>query len=402
MWVIAALFFFQAAGPGSAGMKALEEGRYLAAEEAFREAVAADAGDYSAHFNLALALGFLHRDLEGIAEYQKTLALKPGLYQAQLNLGILMLRQNRAADAEPLLESAANAKPAEFRPRFYLAEAQLATGDAGKAEQSYRRAVALDGKSAGAQLGLARALAEQGKLTEAPGYFHRAAELDPAYRDGLLELAALYEKNKQPAEAIEIYGQFADNPVAQEHLGALLLASGQYRDAIAHLEEAYLDSPSEANRVALAMAYTFNNQGEKAVPLLEKAVAEEPGNFDLRLMYAHTLRDRKQYQAAAGQFDAATKLKPDDAHTWNELGSVLYLAEAYQPALAAFDRARELGEANAGNWFLRGIILDKLHQIRPALEAYRQFLSLSHGKNPDQEFQARERAKLLERELGKR
>jgi hypothetical protein len=70
--------------------------------------------------------------------------------------------------------------------------------------------------------------------------------------------------------------------------------------------------------------------------------------------------------------------------------------------LAAFDRARELGEANAGNWFLRGIILDKLHQIRPALEAYRQFLSLSQGKNPDQEFQARERAKLLERELGKR
>ena len=81
------------------------------------------------------------------------------------------------------------------------------------------------------------------------------------------------------------------------------------------------------------------------------------------------------------------------------MGGVLYLAEDYPPALAAFERANQLGENTAGNWFLRAIILDKTHQTKPALEAYRQFLALSQGKNPDQEWQARQRERTLQREL---
>lgn len=402
MWAIAALLFLQAASPGADGLKALDEGRYNDAVAAFTKAIAADPQDYSAHFNLGLAFGFLHRDAEGIAEYRKTLELKPGLYQAQLNESILLLRQKQPADALPLLQAAAAQKPNEFRPRFYLAEAQLAAGEPAQAEQSYRTAVQLDAKSAGAQLGLGRALARQGKLAEAAPYFRQAAALDPAYRDSLLELAALYEENKQAADAIGIYRQFPDDPAAAAHLGALLLSSRQYADAIPPLEQAYAHAPTQANRVALAEAYLFHNQSDKAVPLLDKAVAESADNFDLHTMYGHALRDRKQYREAAQQFAAASKLKPDDAHTWSELGSMLYLAEDYVPALQALDRARELGEVNAGNWFLRGIMLDKMHQIKPALEAYQQFLAMSQGKNPDQEFQARQRAKLLQRELGKR
>lgn len=402
MWAIAALLFFQAASPGTDGLKALDEQRYNDAVAAFTQAIAADPKDYSAHFNLALSYGFLHRDAEGIAEYRKTLELKPGLYEAQLNESILLLRQKNSAEALPLLQAAAAQKPSEFRPRFYLAEAQLAAGDPVQAEQSYRTAVQLDARSAAAQLGLARALARQGKLAEAAPQFRQAAALDPGYRDALLELAGLYEKNNQPDEAIAIYRQFPNDPGAAAHLGALLLSSRQYADAIPPLEQAYAHSPTEPNRVALAEAYLFHNESDKAAPLLEKAVAENADNFDLHTMYAHALRDRKQYREAAQQFATAAKLKPDDAHTWNELGGMLYLAEDYEPALQALDRARQLGEGNAGNWFLRGIILDKMHQVKPALEAYQQFLAMSQGKNPDQEFQARQRSKLLQRELGKR
>src|SRR5215472_5091011 len=126
MWVVAALLFFQAAGPGADGLEALDQGHYEEAVHTFQAAIAADPSDYTAHFNLALAYGFLHRDTEAIAEYRKTLELKPGLYEAELNASILMLRQNKAADALPLIEAAAAQKPTEFRPRFYLAEAQLA------------------------------------------------------------------------------------------------------------------------------------------------------------------------------------------------------------------------------------------------------------------------------------
>lgn len=397
-----ALLFFQTAGPGADGMKALEDGRYEAAAQAFTKQIEADPADYTAHFNLALAYSFLHRDPEGIAEYRKTLELKPGLYQAQLNAGILMLRQKNPADALPLLDAAATQKPAEFRPRFYLAEAQLAAGDSAKAEQSYRAALTLDTKSAGAHLGLARALAQQGKLTDAAPEFRQAAAADPEYRDSLLELAGLYEKQKQYAEAIELYREFPGNAAAEEHLGALLLASKQYGDAIPRLEQGYAQSPTSANRAALAAAYIFNNQAAKAIPLLDKSVNEDPSNVDLRLMYARALRDQKQYAPAAREFAAATKLKPDAAPVWDELGGVLYLADDYPAALSALDRARQLGENTAGNAFFRALVLDRLRQLKPALEAYQQFLSMSDGKNPNQEFQARQRAKLLQRELDKR
>jgi Tfp pilus assembly protein PilF len=324
------------------------------------------------------------------------------LYEAQLNAGMLLLRQKKPAEALPLLESAAAQKTAEFRPRYYLADAQLAAGNPGKAEENYRAALEADGKSPGAQLGLGRALAQQGKLAEAAPYFERAAGLDANYRDSLLELAALFEKSGQADKAIEIYRRFPGNPAVAERLGELLLESNQYSDAVPRLEEAYSKSPTEANRVALAEAYVFNQQPDKALPLFEKAVAAEPANYDLHLMYARALRDRKQYPPAARQFSEALKLKPDAGPIWNELGGTLYLAEDFQPALAAFDRAGQLGENTAGNWFMRAIILDKARQLKPALEAYRQFLSLSQDKNPDQEFQARQRARIIQRELDKR
>lgn len=403
MWLTtAALLFWQAANPASEGLKALEESRYEAAVQAFTKVIEADPADYSAHFNLGLAYSFMEKDSEGIAEYRKTLELKPGLYQAELNAGILLVRQKKPGEALPLLADAASQKPAEYRPRYYLAEAQLANGNAAQAAESYRAALASDAKSAAAELGLGRALAQQGNLPDAASHFRKAAELDPKYRDSLLELAALYEKGGQKTEAFEIYKQFPGNAAVEERMGELLLDSKQYAEAIPRLENAYSQSPTEANRVGLAMAYLFNQQLDRAVPLLDQAVTQSPGNFNLRIMYAHALRDQKRYPQAARQFQEALKLQPNAGHTWDELGGVLYLAEDFQPALAAFERAHELGENLAGNWFMRAIILDKLHQLKPALDAYHQFLSMSHDQSPDQEFQARQRVRIIQRELEKR
>src|SRR4051812_32815092 len=112
MWGIAlALFLFQAVDYNEVGSKALDEAKYEAAAQAFMKATEADPKDYTAHFNLALAYSFLHKDAEGIAEYRKTLELKPGLYEAELNGGILLMRQKDPVSALPLLEGAVEQKP---------------------------------------------------------------------------------------------------------------------------------------------------------------------------------------------------------------------------------------------------------------------------------------------------
>ena len=402
MWAVAAFLLFLQADYTTDGMKALDEGKYDAAVQAFRKAIEADAKDYFAHFNLAMAYTMLQRDPEAVAEYRKTLELKPGLYEAELNGGIVLLRQKNPAEALPLFEDAAGHKPQEFRPRYYLAESELQTGDYAKAEESYKLAMALDAKSAGAQLGMAQALVQQGRIGDADAYFRQAAQLEPKYRDYLLQLAGLYEKASQTREAIAIYREFPLNPAAQARMGELLLESKQFEDAVPRLEEAYGKDPSPANRSALAAAYALSRKLDKALPLLEQSVAADPGNFELRMMYARALRDQRQFQPAARQFYAAAKLKPSEPKPWTELGGMLYMAGDLPQALSAFEQAAKNGEQTAGNWFLRAIILDKVHQIKPAKDAYEHFLALSQGKNPDQEFQARQRVRILQREIDKR
>jgi tetratricopeptide (TPR) repeat protein len=402
MWAVAALFLLLQADYTTEGMKALDEGKYEAAAQAFRKVIEADSKDYFAHFNLAMALTLLERDAEAVSEYRKTLELKPGLYEAQLNGGIVLLRQKNPVEALPLLEGAAAQKPQEFRPRYYLAESQLQSGDYAKAEESYKLAIGLDAKSAGAQLGMAESLVQQGRLSDADAYFRQAAQLEPKYRNYLLELAGLYEKAAQNREAIEIYREFPDNAAAQTRMGELLLESKQFEDAVPRLEESYAKDPSPANRSALAAAYVFTRKPDKALPLLEQSVAAEPGNYDLRMMYARALRDKRQFQPAASQFYAAAKLKPSEPKPWTELGGMLYMAGDLPQALAAFEQAAKNGENVAGNWFLRAIILDKLRQVKPAKDAYEHFLAMSQGQNPNQEFQARQRVRILQREIDKR
>ncbi len=75
------------------------------------------------------------------------------------------------------------------------------------------------------------------------------------------------------------------------------------------------------------------------------------------------------------------------------------MAENYPPALAALDRVAALHAEKPGHVFLRAIVLDKIRDLKPALESYQRFLQMSQGENPNQEWQAKQRVKLLEREI---
>ena len=403
MWSTALLVLFLAFQSNyyELGMKALDEKQYQSAADDFLKAIAAEPQDFTAHFNLALAYSLQGKDADAIPEYKKVLDLKPDLYQADLNLAISLLRIQHGAEAVPFLTAAVTQKPKEYRPNYYLAAALLASNEFAKAEQAYTTALELDPKSPDAELGLAHALAKQNKLADAAPHFKKAAELNTNYRDDLLELAALYESQNQAADAIAIYRQFPDNPGAQERLGELELKAGEASDAIANFQAAIAKSPTNANRAALAEAYIKNKEPDKALPVVEQILAADPGNFDIRMLHGRILRDQRKFPAAAQDFFLATKLKPDDAKAWSEFAGVLVMAEDYPAALGALDRLAALHAEKPGHVYLRAIVLDKNRQIKPALESYQKFLTMSKGENPDEEFKARQRVRILQRELNK-
>ncbi len=386
----------------AAGLRALEQNDYPAAVEALTKAAAADPKDYSVRFNLALAESLAGRDREAIEDYRKTLELKPDLYQANLNLGILLLRNKQAEAALSPLEAARAAKPAELRPSLYYADALLAAGRFDAAVDAFQNVLKLKADSAAAESGLGRALARKGQLDAAAGHLENAARLDATFADGLLELGELYEKDKRVAEAAALYAKFPDNAAAQERAGQLLLVAGNKAEAVPHLEAAVRLSPSSANRLALATAYFGTKELDKGLKTLNEALAADPRNFDLRMLAGRALRDMKQYPNAAKQFMTAVNLKPDSVEAWNELAASLVLGDNYEPAIAALDKLKTLGAESPSHLYLRAIMLDKMKLLPEALDYYNRFLAASHDKFPDEEFKARQRARIIQRELSKR
>jgi len=429
--ILAALLW--QADPQAEGMRALEAQQYPAAVEAFRRAVAADEKNFAARFHLALAQSLAGDDAAAIEEYHKTLELKPGLYEAELNLGIVLLNQKQASkehaqngsavrsgnpcasgqiggadgdlcamEAVALLRAAAAAKPETFRPNYYYAEALLATSGWEAALRQFDIALRLDPKSAAAHSGMARALGALGRVDEAETHFRQAEKLDPAYRDGLLELASLREKAKNYDAAIAIYQEFLDQVGVRERLGQLYLETGRPAEAIPHLENAVKASPSSANLYALGTAYLRAKETQKAMAAFEQAIAAEPSNADLGLSYAGLLRDQKNFAAAAKQYWRITQLEPGSKAAWTGLATMLLSLENYAQALAAFDRLEALGDPSPGIYFFRALAHDHGKQYQPALENYQRFLSLSQDKYPDEEFKARQRIKVIQKELSKR
>lgn len=384
------------------GLKALDRQDYRQAEQIFSQLAGDDPKDYTATFNLGLAETGLKNDQKAIQYFKQTLELKPGLHPAELNLAMLYLRNQRGAEAIPLLESVIKADPEKAKPHQYLAEALAAAGEWKEAEPELRTVIQHSPKNARAQLQLGRSLMHQGKLADAEPFYRQAAALDPALKSSLLELAVAMTGANQQEPAIPLLSEFPNNPGAREKLGQIYLAEKQPAKAVPEFEAAVQLSPTPANRLALATAYLKNNQEDKAEPILKDALAASPNDYDLQMAVGRIYRDRRNSLEAANHFFAAAKLKPESAEAWSELAGSCVLAKMYPQALGALEKLHELKAEKPGHFFLRAIVLDKLRQPKPALANYQRFLELSNGQNPDQEFQARQRAKILQHEVNGR
>lgn len=401
MWVLLAVLLAQSVDFSAEGLKALDDKKYDAAVALFTKAVAQDPKDYGAHFNLALAYSLQGKHAEAIPQYRAVLELKPGLFEAELNLGISLLRTKDAAGAIAPLKAAVEQRPKEFRPVLNLGDALRETGSFAEAEAAYTAAAALKPDSADAEWGIAQSSLSQHKLGDAETHFRKAAALNPKYKSYLLQLATLYEADHQADRAIALYREFPEDPGAQERLGALQLSTGDATNAIPALEAAVSKSPTAANRVALAQAYLKAKQDDKALAVTSQLVAAEPQAYDVRMFAGRLLLTLKKTVPATVQFAAATKIKPDSIEAWKELSALLVINQNYEEGIAALDRLRALGVESSGELYFRAISYDHLRKLKDAVAAYNKFLEISKG-NPDEEFKARQRARIIQNELDKK
>lgn len=296
------------------GGEALMSGRLGEAEEAFRQAMAADPGYTEARRNLALALGRQGKHAEAqsalaeaaqrapddpgvqfdwgnallatgdrdgaVARFERALALAPDYTAARFNLANALIALGRWDQALGHLRSLVTANPTDPKPRYLLAMGLAQRGQLAEAERRLRQLLAEDGKNVPALEGLAQVQMAGRRFDEAISSFELALAL-------------------------------ATNPASLSGIAAALSQSGRHREARERLERglaAKAGEPAVAQAISLTLARLLATcpdsevrDGRKALELAQKIYQAQPS-----LQSAETLA---QALAAAGEVAKATELQ---------------------------------------------------------------------------------------------
>jgi tetratricopeptide (TPR) repeat protein len=241
-----------------------------------------------------------------------------------------------AASAAPQATADPSARAGEAYSQFMLGRHLESADDVPGAIAAFKRASQLDPQSADVVAELAGLYMRQSRLDEAVQAGEQALKIEPANREAHRVLGIVYatlvESGRRNARGQQSATSMADN-----------LAK-----AIEHLEKAIdrqVDSDPNV-RATLSRLYLASGQNEKAIPLLQDLVSQEPGWTDgpslLAQAYAGAGRDAEAIawleKSAGDDPDLYTTLASfyERQKRWKDA------ANAYQKAIAASPRSVDL------------------------------------------------------------
>lgn len=367
--------------------------------------LAAHPTDARALFDAGYVADAQDRSDDAIGLYRRAVEADPKSFEAHLSLGLLLARQGKTAEARPELATATSLDPGDAGPEIKA--------------RAWRALAAIDRKD---------------NPTAASDDLLEALKLSPETPDDTLLAATLADEAGQfeAAEAAyrRVLAKDAKNAQANAGLAHLLIARKQYPEAETMLRAALEQAPGDPTLTAqLATVLAAQNKAE-ALPLLQKLHEDHPTDTAITRMLARVSAEAGDIAGSDRMYVALLASHPDDSVLWVAHGQNLIRLLKYADAFAAFDKATHLDPGDADAWsglafaasrtsqpaitlhalamrskylpelpstyFLWATSYDSLHDRANATAYYKKFLEAAAGKFPDQEWQARQRLKLLE------
>jgi tetratricopeptide (TPR) repeat protein len=399
-----------AAQPFSAEVAAAEaaivKSDWKAAEAKLDLWLAAHPADARALFDAGYVADAQNRLEAAAGLYRRAVEANPQSFEAHVELGLLLARQNKLTDARTELEAATRLDPgdagagAKARAWRALAEIDRAT-DAAKASAELLEALKLTPETPSDTLLTAELAVQAGQFNAAEQTYRRMLAKDPKSAAANAGLAHLLITRKQYPEAETLLRAALEQAPEDTALTAQLatvLAAEDKAEALPLFEKLHAAHPNEAAFTRM-LAAVLDDAGDVAgsdklyVSLLE-ANPDDP-----KLLVAHgqnLIRQMKNAEAYAA-FSKATRLDESNANGWS--GLAFAASNTNRPAVtlhALTMRSKFLPEIPS-TYFLWATAYDKLHDKAQAVAYYHHFLESSAGKFPDQEREARQRLMVLEK-----
>jgi Flp pilus assembly protein TadD len=296
------------------GSLALQKGANVAAEQAFREALALDPNSVPVLNNLAISLARQQRETEAISLYEKALHLKPGDSVTRRNLGVAYFRAHQYGPALPLLESSASetpsfqvlelagldafaldrydvaahyletahrAQPNDLDTLDMLGKAYLRSGNYAGVRDVFGQIMAINPNSVAAHAMMAMAYDKLYQEDDAIREFEAARVVDPTYPGIHTGLGVIYWRNHNfdaaEREFREELSRYPQDPIANCTLGRILRRRNNPSEAVAYLKAALAANPSYRDALLeLGECWIQLDQSASAIDPLRKAIALAP------------------------------------------------------------------------------------------------------------------------------
>jgi Flp pilus assembly protein TadD len=296
------------------GSQALQQGDNVAAEQAFREALALDPKSVPVLNNLAISLARQEREKEAISLYERALHIKPGDSVTRRNLGVAYFRARQYGPALPLLESSAReapsfqvleiagldafaldrydvaahyleaahrAQPSDLNTLDMLGKAYLRSGNYAGIRDVFGQIMAINPNSAAAHAMMAMAYDKLYQEEDAIREFEAARAADPTYPGIHTGLGVIYWRNHNfdaaEREFREELSRYPQDPIANCTLGRILRRRNNPSEAVPYLKAALAANPSYRDALLeLGECWIQLNLSASAIEPLRKAIALAP------------------------------------------------------------------------------------------------------------------------------
>ncbi len=423
------------AWPYSLALLERDQGKFQAAVEHFREALALDPDSAVAQLHLGEALIELN-DPAGAEPPLAAAGREPGLAAAALAAqarGALNLGDSELA--VDLLQRALQEQPDASALRHSLAAAlrQLGDDEGASKEQSragarspfypdplanrisdleatsgalvrqgaralaedrpeeaverYRQAVAADPDDAEARRQLALALHASGELDRAVAEIRVAAGASPASLPVHFDLANLLLAQGHSDQAIEAFERCleldGDHLPARFNLANVLLGRGRLAEALVHLEKAVASDPTDLRAAYLrAMAKDGLGRGEEAIAELEGVVAADPSLVSAQLGLAGILERQGSTNRAAQRYELTLSVAEEGADIAQLHAGLGRIAKSESRVGDAIDHYRTAVDADPANRGLNeelAAVLESAGRFEEAAPFRRRLVEIDPG-----------------------
>ncbi len=276
-------------------------------------------------------------------------------------LGEVFLAGEDYKRALTVLELAARYRPNSPSVQIDLAIAHFGVGQYDKALETSRKALVLEPDNAGAHQMLGKTYFMMGDLAKSIGELEAAARLAPKDVDVIYTLGIAYLRNRQTADAKQLYNsmikQFGDQPQlhvvigrAYRQSGLLSEAAEEFKRAVAldpHFPRAHyylgitylldegqskIAEAAEEFKIEMAanpdeffanyylgVVYVYQRKWDLAINSLLKASTIEPNNPDPYFQLGQAYQELNRHEQAVEVLKKAIAFNPDLAHNKNQV-----------------------------------------------------------------------------------